>query len=414
MSAINEVKVELLEFVKLTSGSLNLQDRKPEQFPIIVHSHLQWDWVWQRPQQFLSRLSKHHPILFVEGPKIVDEDIIPRAQLIEVKDYPNVTVMQTEFPRSRWNRESASWVDQQRYSLLRNELYTSLKSRFNGAVQWFYDPMAAPIFLHRMNELVNVYDCMDELSQFRGAPPELIEREQLLLREADVVFTGGKRMWDSKSRFNSNCHFYGCGVDRAHFARALGVLLDIPDDMPRTKGATLGYFGVIDERIDYELLSALAESDASWNIVMIGPMTKIDPATLPQHRNLHWMGGRSYDELPGYAKAFDVCLMPFALNEATEYINPTKALEYMSTGTPIVSSAISDVITNFGDVVKVTHSHQEFIEACRAAYDQPDYDAVFRGLNMARMNSWEQIVDNLEMHIKQAIHAKQPMQPIAV
>ncbi len=414
MSVLSKVETVDAGLNGFNSRELLFPVQMKNEFPIIVHSHLQWDWVWQRPQQFLSRLSKQHHILFIEGPKLVDEDIIPRAKLIDVKDYPNVTVLQTEFPRSRWNRESAAWVDEQRYQLLMNELCTSLKRRFRGAVQWFYDPMAAPIFLNRINEVANVYDCMDELSQFRGAPPELIEREQLLLREADVVFTGGMRMWENKSRFNTNCHFYGCGVDRVHFARALSALLNIPSDMPRAQGPTLGYFGVVDERIDYALLSALAQAEPAWNVVMIGPMTKIDPAALPQHPNLHWMGGRTYDELPGYTKAFDVCLMPFALNEATEYINPTKALEYMSAGKPIVSSAISDVITNFGDVVKVAHSHQEFIEVCRAACAEPDYDAVFRGLNMARKNSWEEIVANLEMHIKQAIQAKQPQQLIAV
>lgn len=407
MTTVNNFKDGKLIFPSLATKEMLSATSTTDDFPIIVHSHLQWDWVWQRPQQFLSRFSKKHPILFIEGPQIVEEDIVPRARLLKAKDYPNVTIMQTEFPRSRWGCDFAEWIDEQRYRLLMDQLCISLKGRFDGAVQWFYDPMAAPIFLHRVNEVINVYDCMDELSQFKGAPPELIEREQILLREADVVFTGGKKMWENKSRFNSNCHFYGCGVDLSHFSQALSNDLPIPGDLPSSSGPTLGYFGVVDERIDYELLSVLALADPSWNIVMVGPMTKIDPSTLPQHPNLHWMGGRPYEELPAYTKAFDVCLMPFAINEATEYINPTKALEYMSTGTPIVSSRISDVVTNFGSVVKIANSHDEFIAACRTACNQPDYDAVFRGLNMARQNSWEQIIDNLRGHIRQAIKAKQ-------
>ena len=171
-------------------------------FPIIVHSHLRWDWVWQRPQQFLSRFSATRPILFIEGPHLVEGDADPRTFWRRDEKFPNIIVMHTEFSQQRWDKGHGASVDVERYRLLRQELDGSLKGQFDKAVQWFYDPMAAPAFVGRMNERANVYDCMDELSQFKGAPPELVERERFLLSRADVVFAGGRKMWQSKSRYN--------------------------------------------------------------------------------------------------------------------------------------------------------------------------------------------------------------------
>jgi glycosyltransferase involved in cell wall biosynthesis len=277
---------------------------------------------------------------------------------------------------------------------------------FERPVQWFYDPMAVPSFAGRLGEAAVVYDCMDELSQFKFAPPEIVERERQLLALADVVFTGGRKMFESKSRFNSNCHFHGCGVDVAHFNHARLDETVVPREVAALPGPILGYFGVVDERLDYELIAALAEENPDWNVVMIGPVVKVDPAILPRRPNIHWLGRREYRDLPGYTKAFDVCLMPFALNEATEYINPTKALEYMATARPIVSSAVPDVVTNFGEVVRIARSHEMFIRFCREALDAPDEAAIARGLRMAEENQWEAIVGKLERRVEEALRAK--------
>ncbi len=373
-------------------------------YPIIVHCHLHWDWVWQRPQQFLSRLAKRRRILFIEGPSIVPGCDAPRAQLRHIADHPNVTVMSTQFSQDRWN--DGAWVDSERRRLLREVLAGPLAHRFDNAVQWFYDPMAVSSFAGRMGESLNVYDCMDELSQFKGAPPELIQRERKLLQVADVVFAGGRKMHESKSRFNSNCHFYGCGVDVGHFKKARAEETAIPADIAHLQGPILGYFGVVDERLDYELIARLADADPNWNIVMVGPTAKVDPAALPQRPNIHWLGGREYLQLPAYSKAFDACLMPFALNEATEYINPTKALEYMATATPIVSSAVPDVVSNFAHVVQIAKSHEEFIAMCRAAVFATDALQVERGVQMANDNTWDAIVACLEQHVEDALRAK--------
>lgn len=374
------------------------------QFPIIVHCHLHWDWVWQRPQQFLSRLARRHRVLFIEGPTVVPGDDAPRAHLRQIADHPNITIMTTQFSQARWH--DGAWVDSERRRLLSEVLAGPLAHRFDNAVQWFYDPMAVSAFAKRMGESLNVYDCMDELSQFKGAPPELIQRERKLLQVADVVFAGGRKMHESKSRFNANCHFYGCGVDVKHFNQAREEGTAIPDDIAHLQGPILGYFGVVDERLDYELIARLADADPDWNIVMVGPSTKVDPAELPRRPNIHWLGGRDYLQLPSYTKAFDACLMPFALNEATEYINPTKALEYMATATPIVSTAVPDVVSNFSQVVQIAKGPEEFIAMCRAAVFAPDAASVERGVKMANENTWDAIVACLEKHVEEALLAK--------
>ena len=373
-------------------------------FPIIVHCHLCWDWVWQRPQQFMSRFSQKHRVLFVETVAPDENLVTPLVQLRRFEKWPNLTLLRLQFPTWRWN--DGAWVDRERRRLVKEALRGPLRGQFNNAVQWFYDPMAVPAFAGKMGEIAVVYDCMDELSKFKGAPPEIRKREAELLSAADVVFTGGRRMWESKSQHNSNCHFYGCGVDVPHFGKARSEQTIVPEDIANLPKPIFGYFGVVDERIDYELLEKLAKANPNGSIVMVGPMTKIDPAALPRPKNLHWLGGRDYAQLPAYCKGFDVCMMPFALNEATEYINPTKALEYMATGRGIVSSAIYDVVKNFGSVVKVANSHEEFIQFCREAAERADEGAIQRGLEMASANSWESIVEKMEGHIAEALAAK--------
>lgn len=373
-------------------------------FPLIVHCHLCWNFVWQRPQQFLSRLSEKHRVLFVEAPTFRDGEIEPRFKLTSVPNHPHVTVLEMRFPISR--SEDSAWLDAQRRRLLDEALRGPLKGRFESAVQWFYDPMAVEAHLGQHNACATIYDCMDELSQFKFAPKALVEREARLLKAADVVFAGGRKMWQSKSRHNSNAHFYGCGVDVVHFGKARLSSTELPEDVRDLKGPILGYFGVVDERLDYELIEKLAASNPDWQIVMVGPTAKVDPADFPRAENIHWLGGRDYSQLPAYTKAFDVALMPFALNAATEYINPTKALEYMATATPIVSTPVPDVVSNFASVVKISQDSDQFVQLCAHQVAQIDKMAVERGLKMANENTWDAIVAKLEKHIEEAIARK--------
>ena len=367
-----------------------------DNYPIIVHSHLRWDWVWQRPQQFLSRLSKKHRILFIEAPNPSEQACTAQATLREVSDYPNILVLQMEMPAARWSDES--WVDKERRRLVQSLLAGPLGRNFDSPVQWFYDPMAVTAFAGHLKERAIVYDCMDELSLFRGAPPELVKRERELLAVADVVFAGGPKIWKAKKELNENCFMFGCGVDASHFGRARDAHLSAPADTKALPRPLFGYFGVVDERLDYELLERLSDA-TSGSVVMVGPSTKIDPASLPQRANLHWLGGRDYSDLPAYAKTFDVCLMPFAMNEATQFINPTKALEYMATGRPIVSTPVEDVVAQFGDVVTIAQSASEFMQECKRLASKTSPTRIERGLVLARKNSWESIVAQLEEHV---------------
>jgi glycosyltransferase involved in cell wall biosynthesis len=367
-----------------------------------VHSHLGWDWVWQRPQQFHSRLSQRHRILFVEGPVPHPGIDAARVSLREVADYPNIVVLQMAMPEERWS--DGAWVDKERRRLVQSVLNGPLGADFAEPVQWFYDPMAVTAFAGHLGESAIVYDCMDQLSQFRDAPGELVRRERELLAIADVVFAGGPKICEDKQRYNSNCYSVGCGVDAAHFAKANDPLTTIPGDVADLPGPVFGYIGVVDERLDYELIAKLADGNSEGSVVMIGPWTKVDRSAFPERANLHWLGGRDYSDLPGYAKRFDVCVMPFALNEATEFINPTKALEYMATGRPIVSTAIEDVVRQFEDVVKVVASADEFVAACGRSAEIPNRLGVRRGLKLASRNSWESIVEKLEGHVLEVLH----------
>jgi glycosyltransferase involved in cell wall biosynthesis len=377
-----------------------------DRYSIVVHSHLKWDWVWQRPQQFLSRLSRKHRVLFIENPEYSEDVVDTRAHLREVTDFPHINVLQTQVPSSR--RNDTAWIDKERRRVVQSLLNGPLGQRFSSIIQWFYDPMAVTGFAGQLDEQLIVYDCMDELSLFRGAPHELVRRERELLAVADVVFAGGPKIWSAKRELNPNCFCYGCGVDAKHFGEARNSRSRSPKEMTHLPRPIFGYFGVIDERIDYELLACLADF-TQGSVVMLGPWTKVEPASFPRPANLHWLGGRDYSDLPRYAKCFDVCIMPFEMNEATRFINPTKALEYMATGRPIVSTPVEDVVKQFKDVITIAGNAPAFANACERAAVQPDFRRIERGLALAQQNSWESIVANLERHIEQALRSRRAL-----
>jgi glycosyltransferase involved in cell wall biosynthesis len=273
--------------------------------------------------------------------------------------------------------------------------------------------MAVTAFAGHCGEQAIAYDCMDELSQFRGAPPALREREQELLTRADVVFCGGRKMRDKRLPANPNCHFFGTGVDCTHFGAARSAELAVDPAIAALPGKVFGYFGVIDERIDYELLSRLADACPDCSIAMVGPTAKVDPAELPKRANLHWLGARSYADLPAITKGFAVCLMPFALNEATEFINPTKALEYMATGRPVVSTALDEVKANFAGACAIAGSHDEFIALCQRAATAPDRTILDRARALAEQNTWEAIVERMEGHLQNVLRTAGRASPAA-
>jgi glycosyltransferase involved in cell wall biosynthesis len=375
----------------------------PHGYPLIVHSHLRWDFVWQRPQQILSRFGRRHPVLFVEEPVFADDKALASLDVTTPCSgvHRVVPVLPTDL-RSSYDA-AATTVRALLLQLVSGR--GALSGRFGNAIQWFYTPMPAPVMIGAFGERGIVYDCMDELAQFRFAPPELTQREQLLLSRADVVFTGGRQLFESKSRRHGNVHFFGCGVDAEHFSRARRAETPLAEELRELPRPVLGYFGVVDERLDYGLIANLAEHFTGSSVVFVGPTAKVDPAELPRHPNVHWLGQQPYTRLPEYVKGFDVCLMPFALNEATQYINPTKTLEYMAAGKPIVSTAVPDVIRNFVPVVRVARTAPEFMDAVSAAL-APDPARVEAGLALARGATWESIVGAMDGLILQSVRGQ--------
>ena len=376
---------------------------RAEGFPIVVHSHLRWSFVWQRPQQTQSRLARAHPVLFLEEPLWIGEGEPVRLQLTD--PWTNVTVAQPMLPFGL--RERREEIDEAVLALLGEALDGPLGRRFSHAVHWLYTPQMETQLAAFPEAAAVVYDCMDELTRFAYAPPELARRERRLLQRADLVFTGGHELYLSKRQRHSNVHFFGCGVDFEHFNRAArgGA---VPPDLAFIPSPRLGYVGVVDERLDYDLLGSLARENPDWSLVLIGPVVKVDPAALPRPANAFYLGARGYETLPSYLAGFDVCLMPFALNAATRFINPTKTLEYLATGLPVVSTPVRDVVHNFGDVVHIA-ARGDFSACVRRVLAGERFDAE-RGLATARATSWDGVVGEMERLVEEALSSRgQPL-----
>lgn len=371
--------------LRLAGRRPGASDSIPLQPDLVVFSHLRWGFVYQRPQHLMSRLARDRRVFFIEEP-IHDEE--QEAWLEFEMPVPNVLVCRAHTPE-----RAAGFAPEQIDHLL--PLMKSLRDQEleDEYVAWFYTPMALPL-LEVLSPAAVVYDCMDELSVFLNAPPQLRVREEDLFDRADVVFTGGASLYRAKRNFHPNVHCFPSSVDRDHFGRARfgnETVNEAADQVgfPRPR---MGYFGVIDERLDLRLIDQLAESHPEWQIIMVGPVVKIDPASLPRRENIHYLGQRQYRDLPTYLRGWDVCLMPFALNASTRYISPTKVLEYMAAERPIVSTAITDVGEPYGSIIRIANGAEEFIGACEAALDSSAEDRVARSSAMRDVlskTSWD-------------------------
>ena len=305
--------------------------------------------MFQRPQHLMSRFAAERRVFFIEEPvfdsqaPVLREAWRPRTQ---------VCVVTPHLP-----------PDEDSDYTLRGLLTDFAQSKnIIDPIAWFYTPMALEAFPSTISPSLVVYDCMDELSMFRNAPPRLHELETELLRIADVVFTGGVSLYEFKRRFHSNVHAFPSGVDVSHFRPARDLPRNYAEQqtIPEPR---LGYAGVIDERLDLPLIDDIASQRPEWQIVMIGPTVKISPESRPVRPNIHWLGMKDYVELPKYFAGWDVGIMPFALNDATRFISPTKTPEYLSAGLPVVSTAIRDVERPYGEqgLARIAHSSAEFV-----------------------------------------------------
>ncbi len=326
---------------------------------LICFSHLRWRFVYQRPQHLMSRMATTHQVIFFEEALSTDA----AEPWLEQRQEDNLQVL---IPRLPASCQGEAAIDAQRRLL---DAYLD-DIAASDLIAWYYTPMSLPYSAH-LKPRLTVYDCMDELSAFRGAPPSLVEQERRLMERADIVFTGGFSLFEAKRHLHANVHPFPSSVDIAHFGAARHVQPE-PEDQASLAHPRLGFFGVIDERLDIALLEEAAIKRPDWQFILIGPVVKIDPQTLPRQANIHYLGSKSYAELPRYLASWDVALMPFALNESTRFISPTKTPEYLAGGRLVVSTPITDVVRTYGDsgVVKIARTPDEFMAAIEQALDE--------------------------------------------
>ena len=332
-------------------------------YGLVCFSHLRWNFVFQRPQHLLSRFATQRAVLFIEEP--IYRDGPSEFVVTDTKEGVRVAVPHLAHGLERDAEEKL-------LGKLVEELIEG--QSFEDYVCWYYTPMMLGWTEH-LRPVATVYDCMDELSAFKNAPPELQTREAELFGLADLVFTGGRSLYEVKREQHDSVYCFPSSIDVKHFARAMEITGE-PDDQKNIQRPRIGFFGVIDERTDIDLLRQLAELRPDWHFVMIGPVVKINEDDLPRHANIHYLGGKSYDELPDYIAGWDVAMMPFAMNDSTKFISPTKTPEYLAAGRPVVSTPVRDVVRPYGEsgLVRIASDAKEFEEAIEKSLTE-DADA---------------------------------------
>jgi len=361
-------------------------------YDLICFSHLRWDFVFQRPQHLFTRFAEDHRVFFIEEPIFGDDG--PRLEVS--KREGELFVVQPRLPHG-------TDVD-----AVMTDLVASLRdeNEINECILWFYTPMMLP-WADRIEPAAIVYDSMDELSMFKGAPPQLLDREKELFARADLVFTGGQSLYEAKRDRHPSVYAFPSSIDVTHFEQALNIENE-PDDQRAISHPRIGFCGVIDERTDIELLARIAEMRPDWQFVMLGPVVKIDEADLPRPENIHYLGAKNYKDLPAYIGGWDVAMMPFALNDSTRFISPTKTPEYLAAGRPVVSTPIHDVVTPYGEkgLVYIAATADEFVAAIEKAMSE---DSERRGAKAAEFlstMSWDKTQGTMAELIDKVIQEK--------
>ena len=370
---------------------------------LVVFSHLRWGFVYQRPQHLMSRLAGRWRVVFVEEPLRSEGP----AWLEEREIAPLLTVLVPHTP------VAATGFHDEQLALLEPLLEAWMQQHaIRDGVAWLYTPMALPLAKTARPSCL-AFDCMDELSAFKDAPRQLRQRENALLKSSALVIAGGPSLYEARRGLHPNLECLPSSVDAAHFSPAnlqqgsehAAAVRELQGGLGAPGAPLLGYFGVIDERLDAELLASLADAHPDWQIVMVGPVVKIDPHALPQHANIHWLGMQAYERLPYFLAGWDVGLMPFALNESTRFISPTKTLEYMAGEKPVVSTAIRDVISLYGHAVEVAHDSAAFVRACESVLAEDGAARSRRIQNMlttVSVNSWQRSADRVHRLLSEA------------
>lgn len=341
-------------------------------YDIIVFCHLRWDFVFQRPQHIITRLSENSKILVVEEPVLSNG----RENDNKIRQInPNLHVLQ---PVISDIHELGPFLKK----LLKKQSFP---------IAWFYSAAFVKV-LDVLNFDTVIYDCMDELSLFKGAPEKLIEQEKYLLSAADLVFTGGKSLYESKKLKHNDVYCFPSSVEVSHFATQNMDNVEMPVDLKEIPSPIVGYYGVIDERIDLDLIEMTAMNMPDVSFVMIGPICKIQEEDLPKRNNIYYLGMKTYDELPNYLHYFDFAMMPFALNDSTKFISPTKTLEYMCAHKTIISTKIKDVVRDFSNCINLIENDQDFENAIKNPKDDfiPQYDEILEN------TSWDKTVEKMK------------------
>jgi Glycosyltransferase len=320
---------------------------------VICFSHLRWDFVYQRPQHILSRFAKKQRVFFIEEPLFEGEsaymDVSERNDNLRVV-VPHIAVS----------------ANGETYGYLRSLLTRLLEDHnIKNYISWYYTPQMLP-WSSDLKPKAVIYDCMDELSAFKFAPAELLENEKKLLASADLVFTGGQSLYEAKKDRHPRVFAFPSSIDKEHFAQARSIT-DEPEDQANIPHPRLGFCGVIDERFDTELLDEAAKLRPEWHFVMVGPVVKIAEEDLPRGENIHYLGGKNYADLPKYLAGWDIAIMPFAINESTRFISPTKTPEYLAAGKPVISTPVRDVVRPYGEkgLVEIASTAEEFVAAAK-------------------------------------------------
>lgn len=372
---------------------------------LVCFSHLRWDFVYQRPQHLLSRCARERRVFFIEEPIYGNGSM--RLDVRETES--GVYVVVPYLPEGLRSEVAITAV-------MKEMLYRLfLEQGIDDYVFWYYTPMALR-FTSQFTPIASIYDCMDELSAFKGAHSELPALEKDLFKRVDLVFTGGQSLYEAKRNQHRAVYAFPSSIDARHFCKARTCDVD-PIDQASIPHPRLGFFGVIDERFDRDLLDQLAQQRPEWQFVMIGPVVKIDPESLPKHANIHYLGGKKYDELPAYLAGWDIALLLFARNESTRFISPTKTPEYLAAGKPVISTSIRDVVRPYGELklVEIADTPDEFIRAAEKILAKPHDEEWLARVDAFIANlSWDQTWNQMSNLIDAVVARKRPVKSAAV
>lgn len=342
--------------MKSKQASTTVAFRNTDPQDLLCFSHLKWNFVYQRPQHIMSRFTKKFRVFYIEEPCFHTK---PDSYIITKSENVNVV-------KFLLNEAPGSASLHHRQQLLLDRLMAD-RSVINYLC-WYYTPMALKFSSHLCPQLT-IYDCMDELSAFKFAPSELKQLEISLFKRAQLVFTGGHSLYEAKKHLHHNIYPFPSSIDRVHFAKGKNLLAQ-PSDQANVKGKKIGFYGVIDERFDIELVKQVATMRPDWQLMLIGPVVKIDENTLPRLQNIHYLGAKTYNDLPVYLSGWDIAMIPFAKNKSTQFISPTKTPEYLAAGKPVISTSITDVVNPYGinNLVHIADTPEEFVAAAEKEF----------------------------------------------